>query len=406
MKTICIAGKNDIAVDILLYCKKTYPKNRIVCITNRNETGKNSWQKSLKWFAEKNGVEIIDLKTAYEIQDLLFLSTEFDRIIRPDKFKTTELYNIHFSLLPKYKGCFTAIMPLLNGEDFTGVTLHRIRDGIDTGEIIEQRRIEINDDDCSLDVYKKCLQYGTELVCKNLDDLLSGNIKTYRQDSKHSTYYSNTTIDYSNLELNVNGTAYQIQNQIRAFCFRPYQLLNWNDTSYVECVITDDVSNKKPGTILENTDIYTKISTVDYDVTLYKDTLEELLKCIREHDNERAKHLCTSQKLITAQDKHGWSPLTVSVYNNNLEMVQWLANNGADICVVNNNGTNLLMYAKNCFVNTGNPTVFEYLASKGLSFIQKDYNGKDLYDYCKMEGIEMIGKYDLANRSGGGYKLD
>ena len=399
-----MAGKNDIAVDVLLYCKRTFPGHRLVCITNRNESGINTWQKSLKWFAEKNDVEIIELKDVYDIDDLLFLSTEFDRIIRPAKFKTTELYNIHFSLLPKYKGCFTAIMPLLNGEDFTGVTLHRIRDGIDTGEIIDQKRIDISDDDTSLDVYKKCLHYGTELVIKNLNNLLSGNIKTSCQNSKHSTYYSNSTIDYSNLRLNVNSTAYQIQNQVRAFCFRPYQLLKWNGVSYVECVITENVSSEKPGTILEDTDIYSKISTIDYDVIMYKDTFDELLKCISEYSNERAKYLCTSRKLITEQDKHGWSPLTVAVYNNNFEMVQWLVDNGADINVVNNNGTNLLMYAKNCFVNTGNPAIFEYLVNKGLPFDQKDYYGKDLYDYCKMEEIKMIGKYDLTKElSGGGY---
>lgn len=402
MKTICIAGKNDIAVDILLYCKKIYPEYKLVCITNRNETGVNSWQKSLKWFAENNGVDIIDLKDAYEIEDLLFLSTEFDRIIRPDKFKTTELYNIHFSLLPKYKGCFTAIMPLLNGEEITGVTLHRIRAGIDTGEIVEQKKIDIKDDDCSLDVYKKCLRYGTELIISNLDKLLSGNIKTYRQGSKHSTYYPNTAVDYSNLELNTNVTAYQIQSQIRAFCFRPYQLLTWNGTRYIECAITDKVSEEKPGSILKETDTYTIIATIDYDVILYKDTFEELLECIKEHNNERVKYLCTSQKLITSQDKHGWSPLTVAVYNNNFEIVQWLVDKGADISVLNNNGTNLLMYAKNCFLNTGDSTIFEYLASKGLSFNQKDYYGKNLYDYCKTEEIEMIGKYNFTSNQSGG----
>ena len=128
MKTICIAGKNDIAVNILLYCIKFYYKCRIVCVVNMNEPGINTWQKSLKWFAEKNGVEILSLNDVYEIEDLLFLSLEFDRIIRPEKFKSTLLYNIHFSMLPKYKWMHTSVLPILYCEENTGVTLHRIRD--------------------------------------------------------------------------------------------------------------------------------------------------------------------------------------------------------------------------------------------------------------------------------------
>lgn len=69
---------------------------------------------------------------------------------------------------------------------------------------------------------------------------------------------------------------------------------------------------------------------------------------------------------------------------------------GADIKVLNNNGTNLLMCAKNCFVNTGDSSVFEYLVDKGLTISQEDYYGKNLCDYCKEEKIIMIEKYDLT----------
>lgn len=95
---------------------------------------------------------------------MLFLSIELDRIIRPEKFKTKELYNIHFSMLPKYKGCFTTIMPILNGEESTCVTFHRMRVGIDTGEIVEQKEIKIEDSDSSFDIYKKCIKNDTECL--------------------------------------------------------------------------------------------------------------------------------------------------------------------------------------------------------------------------------------------------
>ncbi len=400
MKTICIAGKNDIAVNILLYCIKFYYKCRIVCVVNMNEPGINTWQKSLKWFAEKNGVEILSLKDVYEIEDLLFLSLEFDRIIRPEKFKSTLLYNIHFSMLPKYKGMHTSVLPILYCEENTGVTLHRIREGIDTGEIVEQTVVPISEDDSSFDLYKKLICSGTELVINNFCRLLHSNLETYQQPQQGSTYFSYNTIDYSNIKLDVNKTAYQIQNQVRAFYFRVFQIITWNGVKYLECKITNEVSNSKPGTIIEDTDIFTKISTIDYNAILYKDVFEELLESIRSGDNERSQYLCASKKTFQSQDYHGWSALTVAVYNNNFQMVDFLCKRGADINVLNNNGTTLLMYAKNCYTLFEDATIFEYLMEWGLNPNQKDYYGKELADYCRDEGIESIGNYRYTLEAG------
>ena len=90
-----------------------------------------------------NNIEVVTLQTLYEINDLLFISLEYDEIIKPEMFETNELFNIHFSLLPAYKGVYTSIFPILNGEQYTGVTLHKIDSGIDTGAIVDQMKIEI-----------------------------------------------------------------------------------------------------------------------------------------------------------------------------------------------------------------------------------------------------------------------
>ena len=391
MKTICIAGKNDIAVDILEYCLENYSDNKIVCITNGNEIGVNSWQKSLDWFAKRHKVEIVSLKDVYEINDLVFLSTEFDRIIRPERFKSTELFNIHFSLLPKYKGCFPSVLPILNGEDYTGVTLHRMRSGIDTGEIIAQRKVNIEDEDTSYDLYLKLISEGTKLVEENIDDLLTGRYNCRPQEKRGSTYYSINEIDYSTLSLDVNKTAWQICNQVKAFAFRPYQLLEWNNIGLIGAEISDEVSIEKPGIVLEEDDISIKLATIDYNVILFKDVLTELFESIKSGDNNTARHMCGCSSIINAKDKHGWSPLIIAVYNGNIEMAKYLINNGADIHVKNNNGTNLLMYAKDAFLQTGDTRLFEFYYSKGISVDEKDYTNVALSYYCKRQNIKQIG---------------
>ncbi len=395
-KTICIAGKNNIAVDVLDYCLKRYKDfddMQVVAVLTRNDKGINSWQRSFKWFCEKEKVKIITLEDAYEIENLLFLSVEFDRIIKTAKFKSDKLFNIHFSLLPEYKGMYPSVFPILHNKKHSGVTLHRIRDGIDTGEIIKQQSFAIEESDTSLDIYKKLINSGTDMAISNIENLLNDKFTCRQQEARYSTYFSANTIDYANLVLDIKCTAYQIQNQVRAFAFRPYQLLEFNNCRIVEAKITNDASKVKPGTVIEEADISIKISSIDYDIILYKDVLAELLDSITIKNIDRAKYLCASSKIINDQNEHGWSPLTVAVYNNNLEMVKYLLERGADKNVLNVNGTNLLMYAKDCYLKYKDSTIFEYLLVQGVSPDQTDYSGKNLYDYCREKNIMRIGDF-------------
>ena len=393
MKTICIAGKNDIAVNVLLHCIHNYPDIRLKVVCNRNEPGINGWQKSLKWFAKKENIEICDLEDVYDIENLIFLSLEFDRILRPENFRTKQIFNIHFSLLPKYKGCHTSVLPILNQEKETGVTFHKVDRGIDTGEIVDSKVVEILQFDTSYDLYKKLIVAGTDVVIRNLQNVIHGKVDSYPQSCKYSTYFSSSTIDYKNAHLNVNCTAYQIQNQVRAFSFRPYQLLDWNGVNIIECIILNERSTKTPGTILEETHTYIKASSVDFDVILFKDTLSELLQKIKSNqNNEDCIELCISNAVINAQNKYGWTPLIVATYNGNTEMVRYLIERKADIHAVNNNGTTILMYAKDAGLRTNNWDIFSLYVELGLNVHARDYDGREITDYLSKYEIMQLPK--------------
>ena len=143
---ICIAGKNNIACNILEYLifQKNMKKEQLFVCCNKNDNGKNTWQRSLRYTAKLLGIKEVCLDDLYDIQDLVFLSLEFDKIIKPTLFTSRKLFNIHFSLLPSYKGMYTAALPILNNEKHTGVTFHKIDNGIDTGPIIAQKKIIID----------------------------------------------------------------------------------------------------------------------------------------------------------------------------------------------------------------------------------------------------------------------
>lgn len=121
-----------------------------------------------KKIAKQIGVNIIDDFTRfYDKDDVIVLSLEYDKIIKVNNFKSKQIYNIHFSYLPYYRGVYTSIFPILNNESYSGVTLHIIDEGIDTGDIIDQIKFNIKNY-TAWDLYNKYNYYAYELLKKIL----------------------------------------------------------------------------------------------------------------------------------------------------------------------------------------------------------------------------------------------
>ena len=269
--TICIAGKNNIAIDVCKYVVEHYPHAQIYALINRNEPGEDNWQRSyLNYINSEPHVTLATLEQMYEIEDLVFMSVEYDRIIRPHLFKTNYLYNIHFSLLPAYKGVYPSVWPILNGEEYAGVTLHKMDQGIDTGDIIAQKRFKLSQKETSFSLYTRLIAEGTKLVVKNIDRLIENRFLALKQPIQGSTYYSKKSIDYANLTIDLNVTAAQLDRQIRAFYFPAYQVAQVYNQSIIGTKIKKTKSTFKPGTILKETNEWIEISTIDYNIVLYK----------------------------------------------------------------------------------------------------------------------------------------
>lgn len=393
---VCIAGKNNIAVEILIYLVQIgIKKENIYIISNKTDDGKDNWQRSLLKKANKMGIEIRNLEDVYSIENLLFLSLEFDKIVNPNKFKSNKLFNIHFSLLPKYKGMFTSIMPILNNEKATGVTLHKIDKGIDTGEIIAQKEFEIDLMDNARDVYHKYIHYGILLLKECLEKLLKNEfIESKPQNLKESSYSSKNSIDFKYINIDLNQTAINIHNQIRAFNFREYQVPKVFDTKIISSKPLNSSSNKQAGSVLFENDICFTISTIDNDIVLYKDKVKELFLACKNGSSELINRLLQIPKIINVQDENGWTPLIIAIYNNQKEVVKTLLMNGANLSICNFKGTTPLMYAKSAYVKYKDPEIIKLLVSLDVNIYQKDYTNKNVLDYClennKFELLDII----------------
>lgn len=133
----------------------------------------------------------------------------------------TGTLNIHPALLPKYRGRFSTVHALFNGEEYTGVTLHYMNEALDAGPIISQKKYKIEDSDTGKTLYDKFTAAGTELFKDFIDNWLNGReIKAPPQNENAATYYPKGLPNNGQIDWSWNGR--QIKNFIRAMTFEPF----------------------------------------------------------------------------------------------------------------------------------------------------------------------------------------
>jgi len=395
-KVICIAGKNSIAINVLSFVLENYSQYKVLACINRTDNYKNNWQNSFGRYCLIKKVEILKLEDLYSIPDLYLFSLEFDRLIDTRKFISSNLFNIHFSLLPAYKGMFTSALPILHNVNETGVTLHLIDNGIDTGDIIAQEKIFIeNDFDCR-DLYLAYLKIGEGLVIQNFDKLIENNFVATKQSSHGSSYYSKKTIDYKNIIIDLNKTANEISSQIRAFSFREYQLPTVFGHSIYKAVILDSRSFSRPGTLLKEDAVSITIGSVDYDVLLMKDQLKELHEAARAGDLSKIQDIYSIGYDITVKDVNGWDILIIASYNGRFDIVKWIIESGLfNVNTRNFNGTTAVMYAMTFAIKSKDKSILEYLILNGADLKLVDQNNFDIFHYAQEYDTELY--MDLLN---------
>ena len=399
---LIIAGKNNIAVNILEFVlhNLNFPVSRVGAVHNRNDKGVDGWQQSFRKKCIECGVRLYSLDELYFLDNLLFLSLEFDCLLKIKHFRTNcQFYNIHFSYLPQYRGMYTSTWPILNGELYSGVTLHRIDDGIDTGDIIEQVRFDLSNYETARLLYHKYIEYGTALVKKNLKRLLGSKLQTVVQSCKKSSYYDKSSIDYTKLTIDMFQSAEHINRQIRAFNFREYQYPMISEKYCIGSVILTSKSDKKPGTILHASRYSSVLSTIDFDVEIFHlQALDEFISACQNDDLASVKKLVLRFPNIKYQTyEKGWSALIVCAYNCSSRVFHYLYDDNL-AKIRGYNGTTLLMYAKSGFVKFHRKDILISLLRRKKSDIHEcDYFGKSVIDYCRMnnetEALLLIMKY-------------
>ena len=104
------------------------------------------------------------------------------------------IVNLHLAPLPEYRGRYSATHAILNREEFYGVTLHYVDEGIDTGPIIAEHRFPVKPTATAGDLRTRALIEGARLFALNLPDLLVSavcgeRLPSFPQDESRAHYY-------------------------------------------------------------------------------------------------------------------------------------------------------------------------------------------------------------------------
>lgn len=153
----------------------------------------------VKVTAEANGIPVLQpksAKTAEFFEELKAFAPEVICVaaygkILPKAVLELAPYgciNVHTSLLPKYRGAAPIQWAVLNGEEKTGVTIMKMDEGIDTGDIIMVKEITLAKDETAGTLFDKLAQEGGKLLVKALEALKNGTAEFTPQNHEEATY--------------------------------------------------------------------------------------------------------------------------------------------------------------------------------------------------------------------------
>ncbi|EIC85478.1 bifunctional UDP-4-amino-4-deoxy-L-arabinose formyltransferase/UDP-glucuronic acid oxidase ArnA [Serratia sp. M24T3] len=160
-------------------------------------------------------------------------------------------FNLHGSLLPRYRGRAPVNWALLNGETETGVTLHKMVKRPDAGDIVGQQVVSITPQDTALTLHGKVRDAAQALLQHYLPVMKKGEITLTPQDESQASYFGRRTA--ADGEIHWHKSATEINNLIRAVT-EPYPgaftYLGQRKMTVWRANVVDKQHDKQPGTVI------------------------------------------------------------------------------------------------------------------------------------------------------------
>ena len=145
----------------------------------------------------------------------LICVTAYGKIIPPNILEHPKYgcVNVHASLLPKYRGAAPINWAIINGEKTTGITTMLMDEGMDTGDILLKKEIEIGEDDTSIELSERLSQVGAKLLIETIEKGQNDEIVPIKQNDSEATSAPIIKKDVGRIDW--NKSAGEIRNLIR-----------------------------------------------------------------------------------------------------------------------------------------------------------------------------------------------
>jgi len=214
-----------------------------------------------KEVALKHGIKVFQpIKIREEYEDILkmepdiIITCAYGQIIPKVILDYPRLgcINVHGSLLPKLRGGAPIHHAIIDGYKTTGITIMYMAPGMDDGDMISQREIEILDSDNLESIHDKLSILGRDLLLETLPSIIDGTNERIKQNEDEVTFGYNIKREEEHIDF--NKTKREVFNLIRGLCPIPSAnaILDGNEIKIYSSKIGDrDFSNKKNGEIVD-----------------------------------------------------------------------------------------------------------------------------------------------------------
>ncbi len=261
---IVFFGTSDFAVSTLkaLFSSKHKILGVVTAVDKAKGRGLKFSFSPVKAFAQKKDSSLIqpaNLQDAQFIQSLknvqadLFVVCAYGKILTKEVLQIPRKYaiNLHTSLLPKYRGAAPINWAIIRGEKETGVTIFKMNEYMDRGEIILQKKIDISGSDTAVSLAEKLSKVGAEALLKALDLIEQGRATFTLQDESQASVAPKLKKEDGLINWEVQAS--EIYNRIRglqpwpgAFTYFENKLLKiW------ESKVVEGKKDKRPAEIVD-----------------------------------------------------------------------------------------------------------------------------------------------------------
>lgn len=190
--------------------------------------GKKLQEPAVKVFAQKNNINCVqtasiskDSELINQIKELepdLLITSAFGQLLSQEVIDIAKygVWNLHASLLPRWRGAAPIQWSLIEGDEYTGITVMQTDIGLDTGDILTQQEYKILPEDNSQTLLDKLAYISGELLLETIDKLEQGEINPVQQDESQVTYAKKIIKSMSDINWQ-EESADQIINKLKAF---------------------------------------------------------------------------------------------------------------------------------------------------------------------------------------------